>query len=269
MFLETISTSKSDVIDQCLLKYDYRYIRRYPGYPSKNEDALDFGTYMHRIFELGYKCNHIKELEAISENIKSEYKVPLVYKDRIHECLSNFFRLNSGLGETVDVEHEFNLELAQGIKFNGFIDRIVKGKDGGYLVIDYKTSKKQKTKMDLLRDKQLTGYAYAVATEFNVPVNKIWCAHYYPITDTLVSVQFTQAAINRWKDKEISKVWNIRKKKKNEFPPMVNQFCDWCEYKDMCPAHCDAELVKTRLEEQEKLKEEKLAQKSALPIING
>ena len=73
MFLDRLSNSKSDVIDQCLLKYDYRYIRKLPGYPSKNEDALDFGTYIHRIFELGHTENHISELEKIAENIKKDY----------------------------------------------------------------------------------------------------------------------------------------------------------------------------------------------------
>jgi hypothetical protein len=31
------------------------------------------------------------------------------------------------------------------------------------------------------------------------------------------------------------KIWEIRKKKKDDFFPQVNQFCDWCGYKDMCP----------------------------------
>jgi len=30
-------------------------------------------------------------------------------------------------------------------------------------------------------------------------------------------------------------IWEIRKKKKNDFFPQVNQFCDWCGFKDMCP----------------------------------
>jgi hypothetical protein len=251
-----------------LLKYDYRYIRKLPGYPSKNEDALDFGTYIHRIFELGHTENHISSLEKIAENIKKDYKVPLVYKDRITQCLSNFLRFNAGLGETVAVEHEFSVDLADGIKYNGFIDRIVRGDKGGLLIIDYKTSKREKTKIDLSRDKQLMGYAFAVAKEFNIPLSEIWCAHYYPLSDNLVAVKFPQSSINMWREKEVNKVWKVRKKKKDEFPPMQNEFCDWCEYKPLCPVfnqECD---VKQRLAEQDILKKSQDKPES-LPKING
>jgi RecB family exonuclease len=268
MFLDRLSNSKSDVIDQCLLKYDYRYIRKLPGYPSKNEDALDFGTYIHRIFELGHTENHITQLEKIAENIKKDYKVPLVYKDRITQCLSNFLRFNKSLGETMAVEHEFSVDLAEGIKYNGFIDRIVRGQQGGVLIIDYKTSKKEKSKIELSRDKQLIGYAYAVSKEFNIPLNEIWCAHYYPLTDNLVSVKFPQSAINMWQEKEINKAWKIRKKKKDEFPAMQNEFCDWCEYKPICPIFNDGCVVSQRIEEQKKLAEAQ-REKDKLPSIKG
>ena len=31
------------------------------------------------------------------------------------------------------------------------------------------------------------------------------------------------------------KVWEIRKKKKTDFFPQMNQFCDWCGFKECCP----------------------------------
>ena len=70
-----------------------------------------------------------------------------------------------------------------------------------------------------------------------------------------------------WREKEINKVWKIRKKKKDEFPAMQNQFCEWCEYKPMCPAFNDNCTVQAKLEEQAKLKAQKEA--NDLPTING
>ena len=134
------------------------------------------------------------------------------------------------------------------------------------LIIDYKTSKKEKSRVELGRDKQLMGYAFAVSQEFKIPLSEIYCAHYYPLTDSLVSVKFSQGAINSWREKEVSKVWKIRKKKKDEFPAMQNQFCDWCEYKPMCPLFNDQCSIQQKIEEQvAQLK----AKEDALPKTNG
>jgi len=257
MFINTLSSSKSDTIDQCLLKYDYRYIRRFPGYESGNEDSLNFGSYIHKIFEDGHQCNHISDLENIAENLKKNYKVPFHYNDKIKTCIDNFYRFNSKLGETIGLEYEFKVTLSEGMEYIGFIDRIVKGTDGGYLIIDYKTSKREKKRKDLLTDNQLIGYAYAIHKIYDVPISEIVCAHYYPLTDNFVHVKFSTQIVNRWRDRAIKKIWAVRKKKKDEFPAMENKFCNWCEYKKMCPVHVDEYQVSIRIEEQKVLTEEK------------
>lgn len=273
MFIDRLSASKSDTIDQCLYKYDCRYNRRLPGFPSKNEDALDFGTYIHRIFELGYTESHLGSLQKLAENIKKDYKVPLIYEKTINQCLTNFLKFNAGLGQTLAVEHEFSVDLAPGIKYNGFIDRIVQGTNGGILVIDYKTSKREKSKNELSNDKQGKGYVFAVSKEYKLPIKDIHFAHYYPLSDNLVPVKFSQAAINEWAVREINKVWNIRKKKKDDFPPMQNTFCNWCEFQPMCPSFHPEDIVKTRLNEQLELKAAKdlakAQEKEDLPKISG
>ena len=58
------------------------------------------------------------------------------------------------------------------ITLNGVIDRVIKGKDGGYLVIDYKTSKREKSKVELYQDSQLKGYVYAISKLYDVPISK-------------------------------------------------------------------------------------------------
>ena len=175
---------------------------------------------------------------------------------------------NAKLGETISTEGlvEVFLDEKNDIKFIGVIDRVVRGKDGGYLVIDYKSSKREKKTKDLLDDKQLMGYAFAISQKYKVDISKVWCAHFYPVTGNFYPVQFSRMQIAMWKKKEMDKVWRIRKKKKDEFPAQSNIFCDWCEMKDVCERHTPKELVCQRLEEQivlrDKLKEEKkLAEK--------
>jgi radical SAM protein with 4Fe4S-binding SPASM domain len=257
VFINTISNSKSDVIDLCLWKYYLKYVLRIPGFGSKNEDSLNFGSFIHRIFELGYKDNDKKSLLKIAESERPNYKVQFQMNDRVTQCIENFILWNSKLGETLSTESEIEafLDEKNDIKFIGIIDRIVKGKDGGILVIDYKTSKREKKRAELLDDKQLKGYAYAVSIKYGIPLNQIWCAHFYPVSGNFIPVQFSRFQIELWKKKEIDKVWRIRKKKKDEFPAQSNIFCSNCEMQPVCEKFCSKEQVSQRLDEQLRLKE--------------
>ena len=134
----------------------------------------------------------------------------------------------------------------------------MRGKEGGFLVIDYKTSKRQKTKFDLFEDDQLKGYCYAVHKMNNTPVENITVAHYYPLTDTLVSVNYSNAQIASYVKKKIDEVWKIRKCKKTDMEANQNQYCNWCGYKYVCPLFNPPEVVKTRLDEAKKEASDKL-----------
>lgn len=256
MFINSISASKSDVIDQCLHKYKLKYILRLPGFGSKNEDALNFGSFVHKIFEVGYREDNLKSLMKIAESERATYKVPFHENDRLKKCLENFLVWNNGLGETVATEKMYELPLDEGndIKFIGIIDRVIKGSDGGYLVIDYKTSKREKKKKDLMDNSQLLGYAWAIHKTYGVPFNKIWCAHYYPVSGNFVPVRFSAYQVSRWVKRQIEKVWRIRKKREDEFWAQENIFCPWCEFQQACPKFHDQDTVNCRIDDQKELK---------------
>lgn len=255
MFINNISASRSDIIDQCLWKYYLRYVIKIPGLESPNEESLNFGSFIHKVFELGFNSNDMKELAKISESVRSTYKIPTRENDRIHRCIKNFVSFNQKLGETIATELSYSVPLdsSNDITHIGVIDRVIKGTDGGYLVIDYKTSKREKSRKDLMDDKQLKGYAYAIHNLYDVPYEKIHLAHYYPLTNNLITVKFTKFQVDIWKRKEIDKVWRIRKKKTGEFYAQENVFCNYCEYKKACPKFCSKEEVDQRIDEQKKL----------------
>jgi len=252
MFVSTVSNSKHSLYFQCKLAYKYRYHDRYVGTP-KNELALNFGSYIHKILEDGVNAKHISELQDLAETHKATYKIPNHYRDRTEICLRNFLKWNSQLSETVGTEIKYEVDLAKGITVNGIIDRVIKGKDGGVLIIDYKTSKREKTQMDLFFDKQLQGYAYAIHKELGVPLDKIVCAHYYPVTNNFVSVHFGRKRIGIWQNKMVEDVWRMRKAKVADLCPSENQFCNWCDYREVCPLHeKDAGQIRKRLDEMTK-----------------
>ena len=157
MFINTISESKSKIFKECQLKYRYRYVDRLKE-QSSNTDALHFGSYIHKIFEDGVAATTLAELTNIADETRKDYSFSETYDPKIEVCLKNFLRFNATLSETVATEmvYEVVYDKEKDIKLNGVIDRIIKGKDGGYLVIDYKTSKRELKEIDLYQDRQLS-----------------------------------------------------------------------------------------------------------------
>jgi len=258
MFINTISESKSKIFKECNLKYKYRYVDKLPEVDSTNADALHFGSYIHKIFEDGYQAKSVDELLVIAESQRKNYEFSKSYEPKIKVCIENFFRFNAKLSETVATEmiYEVVYDEEKSISFNGVIDRVIKGKDGGFLIIDYKTSKKELSKIDLYQDPQMQGYAYAIHKKFNVPLSQIIVAHYYPITDNFVvcSSSYSAGQIKKYIKDKVDQVWKIRKLKKDEFLPSRNSFCNWCAYKSICPEFNTTQICEERIS---KLKQSK------------
>jgi len=247
MYISTISESKYQTFKQCRLKYRYRYIDRLPEPKDANVEALHFGSYIHKILEEGVKTTTKEEFLKIAEETKGSYKVTKKYTGKDLVCIDNFLRFNAKLAETVSTEQKFEVPVKDDITLNGVIDRIIKGKDGGYLVIDYKTSKREKTKVELYQDTQLKGYVYAVSKLYNVPFSEIVAAHYYPLTNNFVSVQYSSSQMASYLIKVVDEIWKIRKLKKVEFCASRNDFCNWCAYKSVCPEFNSSHEVEKRI----------------------
>lgn len=212
---------------------------------------MNFGTYIHKVFEDGVAYKDSDNLLRISENIRNEYNISSSYEKDTKKCINNFIeKIQTKIeGETIATElrGEIILDKEHDINYVFVIDRIIKGANGGYLVIDYKTSKREKNKFTLYKDKQLKGYTYAVAELFDVPFSKITCAHFYPQTGNLVCVQYKNGDIQHWKAKEIEKVWRIRKMPAGSFCPSQNDFCDFCEFQKACKLHSSPDEVKAQI----------------------
>lgn len=237
MFINTASPSKIKTYDTCKLKYKFRYVDRL--YDNFNEESdtshLHFGTYVHKIFEDGWQAESLEELTELAKNIRTEFDFKSPKEKQIPLILSNFFEWNSQLENTVSAEWKFHIEIADGMSLNGIIDRIVKGKTGKYLIIDYKTSKRAVSKRDLYNDEQMLTYVVAVHKEYNVPIKDITVAHYYPHLDKTVNISYLPIHISNFIRKIKDKFWEIRKKKVEDFYPCRGPLCNWCDYKGLCP----------------------------------
>jgi ATP-dependent helicase/DNAse subunit B len=240
------------------LKYRYRYVERLPEPAESNTEALHFGSYVHKILEEGVNATTQDELVRIAEEVKGSYKISKKYTGKDLKCIDNFLEFNSKLGESVATELVFEVPVKDDITLNGVIDRIIKGDDGGYLVIDYKTSKREKSKVELYQDSQLKGYVYAISKLYNVPFSQIVAAHYYPLTNNFVHIQYSAPQINAHLRSIVDEVWKIRKKKKEELRPSKNEFCNWCVWKKKhCPEFSDGITVQKAVEESKLQKKKK------------
>ena len=238
MFIKTFSPSKYNTYVECNLKYRYKYIDYLKDEYNKglSKDALQFGSYIHKIFEDGVEAKSVDELRRIARDLRGNYH----FKGRVQDietCIKHFFEFNSKLEGSVSTEMIFEEKISDDFSLNGIIDRVCKSKNGKYLVIDYKTSKREKTKRELYNDPQLLIYALAMSRMYKTPVNNITVSHYYPLTGNLVSIKYLPNQVNSFAKKIQDKKWEIRKKKVAQFPPKVNRFCDWCGYKEICPKH--------------------------------
>jgi len=249
MFCNTISNSKRETFKQCRLKYKYNYVNRYESTDIGNTGALHFGSFIHEIFEKGYTSTSLNQLLEIANGLKDKYDFPDKYNKDIEKCLKNFLRFNAQLPKETLIEHHFVEEVIEGIKHEGYIDRIVKSPSGTVLVIDYKTSRREKSKFELFNDNQGKSYVYAAHKLTRAPIKDITFSHYYPLTNNIVAVTYTEGATRQHIKSIIDEVWTIRKCKSDDLYPSKNEFCQWCSYKSICPLYNDVEVVKGRLDE--------------------
>ena len=184
---------------------------------------------------MGTELETIEELQELAGDLRGNYTFPSVKEKNLQVILENFFEFNKKLEETISNEMVFELDITDDFKIHGIIDRVIKGKSGKYLVIDYKTSKRPSTKHELFGDPQMLMYAYAISQIYKVPIEHVAVAHYYPHLDKLVSIKFGRSQISVFLRGLKEKIWEIRKKKKEQLKPSQNQFCNWCNFKDLCP----------------------------------
>ncbi len=259
MWVSSVSNSRLDSYRQCGWKYLLKYVYYIPE-PDNGKGYAQFGSFIHKIFELGYEKKTLKELQEIAASVRSKY----IFEDKdfnlnlINTCLNNFLRFNAQLYKTIHTELDMKVEIEPGIFLHVIIDRVVKGLDGSILIIDYKSGFREKTKLELLKDPQMRGYVLAYSKQFNVPIEKITAMHYYPRTNNVVPVVYMNWDVTNQIKYVKNTTWNIRKAKITDFKPTKNSFCNFCGYKDtMCPLFVSPAEVSRRIEEEKALSAER------------
>ena len=237
-----LSYSQIDTFNKCPLQYKYRYIVKIPTPPSA---AASFGSSMHlalqRFYERRKKGEDLTQKNLLS--ILDEIWIPLGYgtkqyeekmKKRGYDMLREFFeKFYDAKILPRDLEYLFKVKITPTLRVGGKIDR-VDVHNGKLEIIDYKTGKKPsdaETKDNL----QMTLYALAATDPgiYNKKPEEVILTFYFFNTNEKISSTRTDKQLI-----EAKKILQDTAKKMAEstFLPEVGSWCDFCDFKLICPA---------------------------------
>lgn len=233
-----ISYSAFQTYNQCPLKYKFQYID-WIKTPEKPE--FFFGGLVHEVVQMALRRDPI--IPKISDLIKfyeSKWRES-VFPDKLtsdqylklgREMIKNFHEgYKPGLRKVVAAEKRFQIPL-ENHTLSGIIDRIDKLPFGAFEIVDYKTSKSLPSQEDVDNDKQLATYAIAVQTLWPEAKDMRLTLHFLK-HNSLITTSRTPEQIETMKLEICQTADKITKTK--TFKPCENKFCDWCEYKHLCP----------------------------------
>jgi DNA helicase-2/ATP-dependent DNA helicase PcrA len=240
------SASALKTYQDCPLKYKFSYVLEVPT-PSKA--YFDLGNTVHSVVEVLTK-RQIEEkgyLPSLQDALAllDKYWVSNSYQSLTQEqedrkaaetMLQYFVKWCSerkSLGCTpIAAEKEFEIEVANGRKLKGFIDRIDLTPYGDYEVFDYKTGKSVLSGSSVRRDIQMNGYSLAVRTIYGkLPstANLLYLRKDRPVVYNVTADEVGQA------EQEITSLVNDILLER--FSPTPGPFtCKFCDYTSICEA---------------------------------
>jgi putative RecB family exonuclease len=235
--MRPLSYSQISTYQQCPLKYKLQYI---DGLKPKERPYFSFGTTIHSAVEYFYKVkvpvppsleNLLSYYESnwLSEGYESKEEEE---KQRAYgrEIITTFWNTHApNFRLPVATEFHFYTDI-EGIKLQGYIDRVDKLDSGGLSIIDYKTSREFFTREHLRQDLQLTLYQLAAEQTWFLPVEKLTLYHLRSNTPCTCEAR-DKIQLDAAREIVLTVAENITK---GIFTPAENNFCP-CDFPEYCP----------------------------------
>lgn len=249
--INSLSPSRANDFKTCPLLYRYKTIDRLPEPPSR--DALR-GTIVHEALERIYDLprgsreiehahefmqfawsNAIAEDESVSNLFANESEIE-TWLSSGRELISRYYRIEDP-NSIEPAEREVHVEFRQsnGLLLHGYIDRLDQADTGEIRIVDYKTGRSPKEGFEEKAFFQLKFYALVIWRSRGV-VPKVLKLIYLGNSETLPKEidESDLLAVER----TISAIWlAIRKNHQSgNWPATPSRLCDWCSFKEFCPA---------------------------------
>ncbi|MBU4273876.1 MAG: PD-(D/E)XK nuclease family protein [Planctomycetes bacterium] len=231
------SYSAISTYQNCPLQYKYQYVDKIRVGPKA---VFSFGNSVHEALRWFYDIptadprpldDLLEYLETcwIGDGYTSKGEETM-YFYQAQGILRCFHKHNVGeFRVPVALERKFLIDLGV-CKMSGRIDRLDKDPDGGFEIIDYKTSRRLPPAKILKTDLQLPIYHMAVSEVWGVEPET--ASFYYVLPNHKHSVTISKERIAEAKE-EIARVVTAIEDK--EFQPSKGPLCPWCDYIERCP----------------------------------
>lgn len=247
------SHSRLSSFENCPQKFQFRYILQVPQETEGIEAFV--GKRVHEVLERLYHFVAQQKLPSLPKVIAryhaffdehfDEERIRIVkegmkvddYRRLGVDCLSNYYARNYPFDkdETLGIERRVVFHLDDDARYGvqGIIDRIVRTRDGVIEIHDYKTGAYVPSQKTLDEDRQLALYQIGVAREYgdDAPIRLVW---HYLAKDRRRESERTPEQLDALRAETIALIDRIEAER--EFPPEKNRLCDWCEFRQICPA---------------------------------
>ena len=249
-----MSATRMSMYLQCKWKYWCNYVLHLPRKPNI---SFKLGISIHEALKVAGLIWKKKEnfTKYDIQKIKESYR-----KEAAKEGIENMGVYNEGMlmltsklkdfesGKIIDVEDRFEVTTDEGIMLIGAIDKAVELADDSLLIVDYKTSKFNYTAEEMKNDIQLSIYDIAASIKFPKYKRIILCLDYLRSEPA-----FTYRSYRERKSftQYMLAVYNeMLSLKEKDATATLNEFCNWCDFKDECPEYRKAAAANEKLEKK-------------------
>ncbi len=186
------------------------------------------------------------EIRIVKQEFDSDH-----YKNIGEQCLDMYYERYKPFDQApiLGLEKRIYIDLPDGKKAMGIIDRLDKKSPTHFEVHDYKTSNRVMKQSQADIDRQLSLYALGIQQNFPEveTVDLIW--HFVKFDEEVISKR-SQSQLEKVALETSSKIDMLESAVElGDLPTSKSILCDWCEYRKQCPEFTniikDSEIIET------------------------